>query len=47
VHLRDPDLGRDLGLGELVEEPELDDLTLALVERVQVAAMIVPSSTSA
>src|SRR6185437_2585756 len=35
VHLRNADLLRDLGLGQAVEEPQLEDHPLALVERTE------------
>ena len=35
MHLRDPDLRRDLRLRHRTEETELDDPTLPLVERVE------------
>src|SRR2546430_14838264 len=35
VHLRDADLLRDLRLGQPVEEAQLEDLSLALVKRLE------------
>ena len=35
MHLRDPDLLRDLGLRQALEEAKLQDLPLALVERLE------------
>jgi hypothetical protein len=35
VHLRDTDLGRDLRLRHLMEESQLDDLTLTFIKRIE------------